>query len=80
METVKVVVHIFSVGDVEDPELYAAQPIWEWQQTDAGKWVMEHSADTIWHRYNDIHTYSVRYAIVASLTESDATWYKLKYQ
>ena len=26
----KIVVHKFSVGDVEDPDLYAAQPLWEW--------------------------------------------------
>ena len=29
------------MGDVEDPDLMVAQSIWEWQQTDAGKWIME---------------------------------------
>ena len=29
--------HQFNLGDVEDPDIYAAQPIWEWQQTEKGK-------------------------------------------
>ena len=25
------------MGDVEDPDLMVAEPIWKWQQTDAGE-------------------------------------------
>lgn len=39
------VFHSFLMGDVEDPELYSAGPIMEWQKTDQGQWVMEHCAD-----------------------------------
>ena len=39
----EVLVHEISMGDVEDPDLYIAQPIYEWQQTDAGKYVMDKS-------------------------------------
>jgi len=35
------ILHTFSMGDVEDPYLYAAFPISEWQQTEHGRWVME---------------------------------------
>ena len=81
METVKVVVHRFSLGDVDDPEIYAAQPIWEWQQTEAGKWVMENAVDEpYWSRHTDFHTVSYQYKIVATLTEADAMWFKLKFQ
>ena len=38
-----VVVHEFPMGDVEDPDLYAAQPLWDWQNSEAGAWVMEHA-------------------------------------
>ena len=77
---VKLIVHTFSMGDVDDPEIYAAQPIWEWQQTDAGRWVMENAVEEpYWARHLDNTTYSYRYKIVATLTESDATWFKLKY-
>ena len=41
-----VVVHRFRMGDVEDPDLYAAQPLWEWQSSEMGKWVMERAVDT----------------------------------
>ena len=80
METVKVVVYKFSLGDVDDPEIYAAQPIWEWQQTDAGKWVMENAVEEpYWARDTSWETYSYQFKIVATLTESDATWFRLKY-
>ena len=80
MEAVKVIVHQFSLGDVDDPEIYAAQPIWEWQQTDAGKWVMENALDEpYWAKHIDFSSYSYQYKIVATLTEKDATFYKLKY-
>lgn len=77
---VKLIVHKFSVGDVDDPELYAAQPIWEWQQTDVGKWVMENAIeDPYWMKHLDQNMYSYQYAIVATLREEDATFFKLKY-
>ena len=41
--------HTFNIGDVEDPEIYAAQPILEWQQTEHGRWVMEHCPDPKYH-------------------------------
>ena len=39
----EVVVHTIRMGDVEDPDLMVADPIWKWQQTDEGKWAMEKS-------------------------------------
>lgn len=76
----KLIVHRFSVGDVEDPELYAAHPIWEWQQSDAGKWVMDHAVDKPeWFRHIDANTYGYQFKIVAKLHDADATFFKLKY-
>ena len=49
-----VVVHRFRMGDVEDPDLYAAQPLWEWQESEMGAWVMKHAVQTPeWHRQMD---------------------------
>jgi hypothetical protein len=77
---VKLVVHSFAMGDVEDPDLYAAEPLWEWQQTELGKWVMENAIETPeWHRSIDDTSYGYRYNIVAVLDDKDATWFKLKY-
>ena len=75
-----VVVHEFPMGDVEDPDLYAAQPLWEWQQSEMGCWIMEHAVETpYWTRQIDSRTYGHRYYIVARLRESDQTFFKLKW-
>lgn len=39
-------VHEFRIGDVEDPEVLAAEPLYQWQNTPIGKWVMENAVDT----------------------------------
>ena len=76
---IKTVVHTFSVGDVDDPEIYAAQPMWEWQQTEAGKWVMENSVDTYWAAHWDHSRFYQQYKIVATLTEKEHTFFMLKW-
>lgn len=77
---VKLIVHRFKLGDVDDPEIYAAAPIWDWQQTEAGKWVMENSLEKpVWQQRMDYHSYQHEYCIVAILSDEDATWYRLKY-
>ena len=74
------VVHRFRMGDVEDPVLYAAQPIWDWQQTKAGQFVMEHAVESPWWvRTVDAASYGFEFAIMARMKESDQTFYKLKY-
>jgi hypothetical protein len=76
-----VVVHSFTMGDVEDPDLYAAQPIMEWQQSEIGQWVMEHAVETpFWHRHVDPYTYGYKYYIIARLGEQDQTYWALKWQ
>jgi len=76
----KIVVHSFGVGDAEDPDIYAAQPLWEWQESEKGKWVMEHAVETpIWNRDLDFVTYGYRYAIIAELPGARATEYYLKW-
>lgn len=76
----KVVVHRFSIGDVDDVEIYAAQPIWEWQQTDQGKWVMAHAIEEpIWDRQTDLMSYNYRFQITAKLIGRDYTYWALKW-
>lgn len=77
----KVIVHTIRMGDVEDPDLMVADPIWKWQQTDAGKWVMKHSKEQpMWRRVNDPSIYGYRYDIIAYLEGADLTFWKLKYE
>lgn len=76
-----VMVHKINMGDVEDPDLMVAQPMWEWQQSEAGKWVMEHAVDPpFWHREASPYTYGWTYYIIARLAEQDQTYWTLKWQ
>lgn len=76
-----VVVHRFKMGDVDDPDIYAAQPLWEWQQSEMGQWVMERAVDTPeWHRQLDPMQYHMQYAVVAKLKDVDYTFWVLKWQ
>jgi hypothetical protein len=76
-----VMVHEFTMGDVEDPDLYAAEPLYEWQNTEAGQWVMAHAVETpFWHRTVDPASYGHKYCVIARLREQDQTYWTLKWQ
>ena len=73
-------VHEIRIGDVEDPDLYVAAPIWEWQQTDAGKFVMEHAVSKpYWTHHMDHSGYHQVYRIMARLSEQNEIFWRLKY-
>ena len=74
-------VHAFTMGDVEDPDLYAAQPISEWQDSEAGKFIMAHAVDKpYWIRQIDHSSYGYQYKIMARLSEQNQTFFKLKFE
>ena len=76
----KVVVHRFRLGDVDDPEIYAAQPIWDWQQTDAGKFVMENAVEPpVYHQQLDHLNYGYQYAITAELEKKKLSEFYLRW-
>ncbi len=76
----KVIVRQFKVSDVEDPDLYAAEPIIQWQESEMGKWVMERAVDTPeWHRQISPMDYGYHYAIIAKLKGVDYTFWALKW-
>jgi hypothetical protein len=79
-EVHSVIVHRFRMGDVEDPDLYAAQPLWEWQQSEMGAWIMERSVETpMWHRQMNTNQYHMDYAIEAWLRGVDYSFWVLKW-
>jgi hypothetical protein len=72
--------HTFRMGDVEDPYLYASQPIYEWQQTEHGQWVMEHAVEEPTFFCNaDFNSFGYRVTIMGKLEEKDYTFFKLKW-
>jgi hypothetical protein len=76
-----VIVHQFRMGDVEDPELYAAQPLWEWQESEQGRWIMERAIEPpIWHRQPDMIDLGLMFVITAKLKERDYTHWLVKWK
>jgi hypothetical protein len=76
----ELVVHEFTMGDVEDPDLYAAEPLYQWQQSEFGQWVMKHAADTpTWHRMADPISYGYKYKITAKFIGARLTEMLLRY-
>jgi hypothetical protein len=73
-----VCVHEITMGDVEDPDLWVASPIYDWQQTEAGKFIMEHAEDKpYWTQSMDYSTYGYKYRIMARLSEQNETFWRL---
>ena len=68
------------MGDVEDPDIFVAQPMHDWLESDAGKFILEHAVETpYWTRQIDISSYGHLYRIMARLSEQDQTFWKLKW-
>jgi len=79
--TTRYLVHTIKMGDVEDPDLFVAEPIWKWQQTEAGKWIMENAMEKpSWYRQVDYTTFGHTYQIIADLTPEQITYYELKFK
>ena len=75
-----VVVHSFTMGDVEDPDLYAAEPLINWEKSEQGQWIMKNACDTpTWHRLANPTTFGYQYCIRAKLMGPALTEWLLRY-
>ena len=80
-EVREVVVHEFTMGDVEDPELYAAEPLYKWEKSEEGQWIMEHAIETpCWYRIPDMLQYGYRFQVRAKLSGPRLTEYLLRHK
>lgn len=75
----RITFHTFRMGDVDDVDIYVAQPIHEWQQTEQGKWVMKHCKDPQYTINPDGLTWGHRVILYGELEESDAVFHQLKW-
>jgi hypothetical protein len=77
----KVIVHKFDMGDVEDPDIYAAAPIFDWERSEAGQFVMKHAVDKPeWHRHMDPMFMGYRYIIIAELEKKKLSEFYLRFK
>jgi hypothetical protein len=72
-------VHKMKLGDVEDPDIYAAAPIWDWQQTEHGKWVMKNGFDPTYSVTTDYQAFGYIVAIHAHFTPKQWTEYLFRF-
>ena len=80
VEVKTVVVHTFMLGDVDDPDIYAAGPIFDWERSEAGQFVFKHAVEQpVWHRMVDSSCYGYKYKITARLKAVDYTFWALKW-
>jgi hypothetical protein len=75
-----VTVFEFTISDVDDPELYAADPLWKWQHSEQGQWVMKNALETPkWYPMQEPMTYGWRYIVTAKLTGPKLTEWLLRH-
>lgn len=76
----KVKVHEFTMGDVDDFEIYVAEPLYKWEKSEPGQWVMANSLETPYYQSGwDINSYGTKVVIFADLKEADLTYFNLKW-
>ena len=76
----QIIFHEFSMGDVEDVDIYVAEPIYRWQQSAQGRWAMSNAQDLKYYTSPDVNTMGYRVTIRGELQEGPLlTEYFLKY-
>ncbi len=76
----KVKVHEFTMGDVDDFEIYVAEPLLKWEKSEQGQWVMANASEVpYWTSGWDLNSYGTKVSIIAELKEEDATYFNLKW-
>jgi hypothetical protein len=71
--------HNFMLGDVADPDIYAAHPLYEFMQTEKGQWIKAHCADPQYIIRPDAHTWGTRVIVYGEISDKSATEYFLKW-
>ena len=76
----KIKVHEFLMSDVDDFDIYAAEPLYNWEKSEQGQWVMNNAVDKpSWHSGWDHVTFQNKVTIIADLEEKDLTYFNLKW-
>lgn len=78
--TVTILLHKFRIGNEDDPEVYAAEALYQWEKSSAGQWAMKNSVSTpTWVIRQHSPTFESIMHIRGEFSESDATMYHLMY-
>jgi hypothetical protein len=73
-------IHEFTLGDVDDPEVYAALPLMKFLETEKGIWCKTHSeTEMTYEVLPDIISFGYRVTVHAKFNPEDLMMYHLKY-
>jgi hypothetical protein len=75
----KITFHTFGMGDVEDPELYAALPLGEFMDTEKGQWIRNNCRDPQYIIRPDPHTYGIRVIVYGEVEDKQAVEWILRW-
>jgi len=68
------------LGDVEDPVLYAAEPLCKWEATPEGQWAKKHADDLTWNLHPDDFGWGYEIRITGLINDKDYVVYLLKFK
>lgn len=78
MKTIQV--HKFNIGDVDDIEIYVAEPLYEFEVSEKGRWVTEHALESpVWHQRMIPDAFYYIISVEAKFTDEMATFFQLKW-
>ena len=75
----RITFHTFTMADVDDVDIFVAEPIYNWQQTEQGKWVVENAQNLKYYTSADPNTFGYRVTIRGELSDIKATEYFLRW-
>jgi hypothetical protein len=76
----KILVHYFLMGDVDEPELYASHPLDTWQKSSKAKWLKQNSKVELTYTIKpDPINWGYLVEIFAELDQKCLTYYNLKW-
>jgi hypothetical protein len=67
-------------GGIEDPEIMAAEPLYDWEHSEHGQWVMRNACDTpTWYKSIDPSSYNYKFIVRAKFMGPALTEMLLRY-
>lgn len=75
----RIVFHTVLLGDVDDPEIYAAGPLYDFMQTPKGQWLKENCLDPVYRVEPDPNTFGFKVLVYGELEEKKAVEYLLRW-
>jgi len=79
LNTSRVIFKTIKLGDCEDPELYAAFPIAEWERSEQGEWAKDNATNLAWYLEEDFGNWGFRVRIEGNLQGESLTYFFMRW-